>query len=68
MNADAVLDPPELFRVLSDPLYAQGAEEVFVSECCGWVVVATVRQAQCRECRQEPVTHVVPRSLIPESE
>lgn len=57
---DPVLDPPELFTVLAAPMYRQGAEQVYVHECCGWVVVATVPQAVCRECKRTPEARVVP--------
>lgn len=66
MLVDRQVDPnSEEVRVLAAPLFKQGAERVFVHECCGWVVVAEVRQAQCRECRL-PITevHVVGRPEI----
>lgn len=59
-------DTREIMTPLCAPFFAMGAERVFVHDCCGWVVVATVPQAECRECKCKPASvEVSPTDLDP---
>jgi len=51
-------DLQEILERLTRPYFEQGAEEVFVSKCCGRVFVGTGKPQKCRSCTRKPPAFV----------
>lgn len=57
----------EIYARLAAPFFLDGADRVYVHDCCGWVVVALVPQQRCSECQQAPNSWtVLPTDIGPD--